>query len=61
MNDAYIFRKIKKEELPTFFDIILSRMKWMDEVGIKQWNVTRYDEVYPLSYYEEKRQAGQGK
>jgi len=59
MNDAYIFRQIKKEELPRFFDIILSRMKWMDEVGIKQWNVTKYDEVYPLSYYEEKRQAGQ--
>ena len=41
------------------FDIIIQRMKWMDEVGIKQWNVTKYDEVYPLSYYEEKRQAGQ--
>ena len=59
MKNTYIFRQIKKEELPAFFDIILSRMKWMDEVGIKQWNVTKYDEVYPLSYYEEKRQAGQ--
>ena len=59
MKDSYIFRQIKKEELPVFFDIILSRMKWMDEVGIKQWNVTKYDEVYPLSYYDEKRQAGQ--
>ena len=59
MKDSYIFRQIKKEELPIFFDIILSRMKWMDEVGIKQWNVTKYDQVYPLTYYEGKRQSGE--
>ena len=58
MKDKYIFRKIKKEEIPQMFDIILKRMKWMDEKSIKQWNVTYYDEVYPISYYEEARQAG---
>ncbi len=53
-SKAYTFREIKKEEIPILFDIILSRMKWMDIKGIKQWNVTAYDEVYPISYFEER-------
>ena len=56
---GYAFRKIRKEEIPVMFSIILSRMKWMDEVGIDQWNNTFYDEVYPVSYYEEHRSAGE--
>ncbi len=59
MENKYIFRQIKKEELPEMFDIILDRVKWMDEVGIKQWNVTGYAEVYPLPYYEEKHEKGE--
>lgn len=59
MNGRYIFREIKKEEIPRMFQLILERMKWMDEVGIRQWNVTKYDEVYPLSYYEERRELGE--
>ena len=59
MNYKYLFREIKKEEIPQMFQIILDRMKWMDEKGIKQWNVTKYDEVYPPSYYEEKREKGE--
>ena len=58
MKNQYLFREIKKEEIPQMFDLILKRMKWMDEQGIKQWNVTKYDEVYPLSYYEEERKRG---
>lgn len=56
MQESYIFREIKKDEVDIMFSLILARVKWMDEVGIKQWNTTKYDEVYPLSYYEEKRQ-----
>lgn len=59
MDDKYIFREIKKEEIPQMFNLILERMKWMDEKGIKQWNVTKYDEVYPQSYYEERRMRGE--
>ncbi|MBE6715933.1 MAG: hypothetical protein E7573_03340 [Ruminococcaceae bacterium] len=59
MKEKYIFRKIRQEEIPVMFDIIIGRMKWMDRVGIKQWNVTKYDEVYPVSYYEEKRKNGE--
>ena len=39
------------------FDLIMERVAWMDTVGIRQWNTTKYGERYPLSYYEEKRQA----
>ena len=59
MNERYVFREIKDSEIPVMFQLILARMKWMDEVGIRQWNVTKYDEVYPLRYYEEKHRAGQ--
>lgn len=54
----YLFRQIKKEEIPQMFSIIKERMKWMDENGIRQWNVTFYDTVYPESYYEDFRQKG---
>lgn len=57
-SEEYTFRQIKKEEVPLMFSLILSRMKWMDAVGIKQWNVTFYDEVYPIAYYEEHRLQG---
>ncbi len=55
----YIFREIEKNEIPEMFEMVLARMRWMDEVGIKQWNVTKYDECYPMDYYESKRQKGE--
>ncbi len=58
MSDA-VFRQIKKEELCEMFSLILQRIEWMDEVGIEQWNCTDYANVYPLSYYEEKRLRGE--
>ncbi len=58
-HKGYAFRKIKKEEIPVMFSMILSRMKWMDEVGIDQWNNTYYDEVYPIEYYENHRINGE--
>ena len=45
--------------LDDIFNLFIKRVAWMDKVGIKQWNVTKYDEVYPVSYYEEKRQNGE--
>lgn len=59
MSKKYIFRKIKEDEVTEMFQMILERMKWMNEKGIKQWNVTNYDEVYPLSYYEKAQQDGE--
>ncbi|MBQ8592379.1 MAG: MBL fold metallo-hydrolase [Lachnospiraceae bacterium] len=55
----YLFREITKEEIPQMFELILKRMIWMDEKGIKQWNVTKYDEVYPLHYYEDAWNRGE--
>ncbi len=59
MPEKYIFRKIKEYEIPTMFELIKSRVKWMDKVGIKQWNVTDYLNVYPLSYYMEHFRNGE--
>lgn len=59
MENKYIFRKITKEEIPVMLHLIIERMKWMDEKGLKQWNVTKYDEVYPQSYFEERMNEGQ--
>ena len=49
----YIFRKLKREEIPQMFALIIQRIVWMDEKGIKQWNVTNYADAYPLDYYYE--------
>ena len=56
METNYIFRQAKKEEIPAVFDLIMGRVAWMDQVGIRQWNTTKYDQRYPLSYYEHRRQ-----
>ena len=52
------FIKLPPEKAPQMFDLVLERMKWMDEKGIEQWNVMGYDEVYPLPYYEQKCSEG---
>ena len=44
------------QEIRAVFDLIMGRVAWMDQVGIRQWNTTKYDQRYPLSYYEERRQ-----
>ncbi len=56
MNEQYIFRKAEKSEIQDIFDLIMRRVAWMDQVGIQQWNATRYDKRYPLDYYEKRRQ-----
>lgn len=56
MEDKYIFRKAAPREVTAVFDLIMSRVAWMDRVGIQQWNMTKYDECYPLAYYEMRRQ-----
>ena len=59
MDERYIFRPIFKEELPDMFALIRSRVQWMDEVGIEQWNKTDYEGCYPLSYYEGHYEQGE--
>lgn len=56
MEQRYIFRRALPKEIPEVFALIMARVAWMDRVGIRQWNVTKYDERYPLAYYEKRRQ-----
>lgn len=56
MNETYIFRMAKQQEISAVFALIMDRVAWMDQVGIRQWNTTKYDERYPLHYYEQRRQ-----
>lgn len=53
--EAYCFRQAKESEIQAIFDLIMGRVAWMDTVGIHQWNATKYDERYPLHYYEQRR------
>lgn len=56
MESQYIFRPAMQQEIPEVFALIMGRVAWMDTVGIRQWNTTKYDERYPLHYYEQRRQ-----
>jgi len=57
-DDIYIFRKLKENEVPIMYRLVIERLRWMDKKNIKHWNVLRYDNIYPQSYYEEKAQQG---
>ena len=54
----FTFRPAEKAEVPAVFDLIMGRVRWMDTVGIRQWNVTDYAGCYPLHHYEAARQRG---
>lgn len=51
-KSPYIFSLGDLQDLPQVYAIIDSRIHWMDEVGIRQWNVTDYWDCYPERYYE---------
>lgn len=57
MEKKLLFRPVEAHEVQAVFDLIMRRVAWMDTVGIRQWNTTKYDERYPLEYYEKRRQA----
>lgn len=40
-------------------ELIHQRITWMDQVGIRQWNVTDYDGVYPPEYFRACFDAGE--
>lgn len=54
----YTFRRAEGDEFQRVFSLILERMHWMDDCGIKQWNVFPYDEIYPLEYYKDAQLNG---
>lgn len=54
----YIFGLAGKKDIEDIFALYAERVRWMDAHGIRQWNVTRYLELYPLSYYREQCEHG---
>ena len=56
--ETYIFEAAKPQDLDAVCSLIQQRIDWMDAVGIRQWNVTKYWEVYPRTYYAEHIDAG---
>ena len=58
-NSEYVFRQATSAEIHDVFQIILERMKWMDELGLEHWNIYHYDELFPIPYYEQAQHAGQ--
>ncbi|MBR6666961.1 MAG: GNAT family N-acetyltransferase [Clostridia bacterium] len=55
---SYVFRPAKADEVPAVYELIMARVYWMDEVGIRQWNVTDYAGCYPPAHYEAARLRG---
>lgn len=58
MHKQYQFRRLSVQEAPQMFDLIVQRIRWMDEEGIRQWNETQYDKAYPLETKEAACQNG---
>lgn len=54
----YIFRPSKSEDIDAVFGLYEKRVAWMNEKGIRQWNVTDYLNVYPKAYYRKHQRSG---
>ena len=44
------FELAGEQAVDEVFGLILRRIDWMDEKGIRQWNVTGYAEAYPKTH-----------
>ena len=55
---SYVLKKARADEIADIFSLYEKRVAWMDEVGIRQWNVSDYLTAYPAAYYEEECAAG---
>lgn len=49
---AYRFGPASSADLPRVYQLIDARIRWMDEKGIRQWNVTDYWGCYPPAHYQ---------
>lgn len=45
-------------EIAAVFSLYEKRVRWMDEQGVRQWNVSDYLNVYPEAYYRRQAEAG---
>lgn len=54
----YVFETGTADDLTSVYALIDARIRWMDQVGIEQWNKTDYWHCFPREYYEEAVEAG---
>ena len=55
---SHVFRPCRPEDADEVFSLVLQRMAWLAERGIRQWNHEGYDRLYPLSYYQAQQRQG---
>ena len=51
MNEVYRLIPAEPHHMEAVYRIIDDRIRWMDRVGILQWNTTDYWGVYPKEHY----------
>ncbi len=49
----FTFRQPKPEEAEQIFQLVVRRVEWMGQKGLRQWNCNGYLEAYPLEYYRQ--------
>ena len=54
----YQFEPADNTSLEDIYRLIRNRIRWMDQSGIRQWNVTNYWDAYPETYYQTQLRQG---
>ena len=58
MSPEAILRQAAPDEVDAAYALILQRVAWMDQVGLKQWNCSGYLEAYPKAYFAQMQAEG---
>ena len=48
---TYAFSPARREDAGRIFTLIRDRIRWMDEIGVEQWNTLDYWALFPEAYY----------
>ena len=57
-DQGEVLRLASLEEAPRLFQLILRRITWLEERGIRQWERDDYLTYYPLTYFQERARNG---
>ena len=55
----FVLRPALAQDMEAIYAILDGRIRWMDRVGIRQWNTTDYWGCYPQSHYIRLAQTGE--
>lgn len=50
----FSFRPARPGDAEAIFGLVLRRVEWMDQKGLRQWNENGYLEAFPLEYFRQK-------